>query len=501
MRPPAAVVTRLGRWSAGAVVLLTACGTQLPHARVLAANGPAPVYARGSSRAPQAPRSDAPTGAAVDVTITASSSLGGGSASSPAAQLATPTTEAPTAANPLAAATAGPAAAGSGGVGSDVITAACRGSSTGLVKLGNIGPYSATGLSGISGARQVLGVWAAYVNAHGGICGRQVQVIIRDDGGSAAQTAAEVRDLVENEHVVAFIGMITIFSVAAEQDYLESHQIPVIGGDVATGVWNRSDIYFPQAASSTEDLYALFRAAQRLPNGTNVAFLYCAEIAACANTYTFMANNHVPETVGSHFVYTKQVSITQISFAAECQAAQKAGAGVVLTAGDASFIGRVANSCGQQGIKLGYLIPGAAATNDLLSNSYLDDAAVTATIVQPWVATDTPGAQLYQQLIREYGVANNGATITAFVSALLAQQTLTLLGSAAATPQDLLDVLHTRITGFTAGGLTGPITFHPGAQDQGQCTGAAIISHGQWVAVNGGVLTCRRGAAGPLPTP
>lgn len=46
-----------------------------------------------------------------------------------------------------------------------------------------------------------------------------------------------------------------------------------------------------------------------------------------------------------------------------------------------------------------------------------------------------------------------------------------------------------------------PLTFHNGAQAQGQCSGYVKIAGDTWNAVNGGTSFCRKGARGPLPTP
>ena len=103
-------------------------------------------------------------------------------------------------------------------------------------------------------------------------------------------------------------------------------------------MYNRSPVFFPSGASDTETLLGSYKSVQNQPSGTKVAFIYCIEVASCADNYKFQTQNHIPEMVGSSIVYAKQVSLTQISFTAECQAAQKAGAGVIFAAGDGSSL-------------------------------------------------------------------------------------------------------------------------------------------------------------------
>jgi ABC-type branched-subunit amino acid transport system substrate-binding protein len=374
--------------------------------------------------------------------------------------------------------------------------------SSGTIKLGAVAPWTATGAGPtITPAREMLNVWAAYVNAHGGICGRQIDLLVRDDQGSASQTAAQYRDLVENQKVAAFVFAFTVLTLSAFEPYVEQQQIPILGGDMLTGVWNRSPVFFPSGASATENLYGLYRAVQGQPNGKNVAILYCIEVVTCSDSYNFQVRTHLPDIVGSHIVYAKQVSLTQISFAAECQAAQKAGAGAIFAYGDGSFVERIANSCAQQGIRMAYMVSGTAATTDLARNPYLSGTAYTDTQTQPWLANDTAGAKLYQQLTSQYNVPRSGSSMQAFTSVLLAQQVLTLLGGQPVTPASILHTARTQITNFTAGGLIGAETFDAGAQPQTQCTGTAEVESGQWQMVDDGALTCRNGTPGPLPTP
>jgi branched-chain amino acid transport system substrate-binding protein len=392
--------------------------------------------------------------------------------------------------------------AGSGGIPGDIITASCNGTATGTIKLGNVFPYSVVGAGPtFYEARQLLGAWADYVNRHGGICGRTVQVLIRDDGGSASQTAADYKDLTENEKVSAFLMSASTLTLSSYESYVESKQIPVIGGDMESGVYNRSPVFFPQGSSVTEQDYGLYKVGQLAPNGTKVAFLYCIEVSTCSNNFKFQVDNHIPEAVGSQIVYSKQVSLTQISFTAECQAAQKAGAGVLLAAGDASFLQRIANSCGQAGIQLAYLAPYIVAADALTKNAYLNGHTYTSTQTQPWLATNTPGSRMFAQITHDYNIARTGAGMLMWADVLLAQQALTAIGTGAVTPASVLNALQTRIKNFDIGGLVAPITFHTGGQDQLQCEGESLIQNGAWQLLNNGSLTCRSGPPGPLPNP
>jgi branched-chain amino acid transport system substrate-binding protein len=98
--------------------------------------------------------------------------------------------------DPAAEAAACPGNAGNGS--SDV------GVSPTTITVGNV-----TGLTGVlpnnfnQGPEAVQALFAA-VNAHGGICGRQLKLVVEDDGQDASRNAADVADLVPK--VFAFVG-------------------------------------------------------------------------------------------------------------------------------------------------------------------------------------------------------------------------------------------------------------------------------------------------------
>jgi branched-chain amino acid transport system substrate-binding protein len=79
-----------------------------------------------------------------------------------------------------------------------------------------------------------------WLNKNGGIDGKKVELISKDDGGDPAQNAALARDLVEVEGVVAMVGEATQGSSGGGAGYLEQKGIPSIGG------WGNGEEWFGQ---------------------------------------------------------------------------------------------------------------------------------------------------------------------------------------------------------------------------------------------------------------
>ncbi|MCK5853040.1 ABC transporter substrate-binding protein, partial [bacterium] len=73
---------------------------------------------------------------------------------------------------------------------------------------------------------------AAYfklINDEGGINGRKIRYIYRDDAYQPEKTKAIVKELVEKEDVFAFVGGVSTRGGLAVKDYLEQNKVPWVG--------------------------------------------------------------------------------------------------------------------------------------------------------------------------------------------------------------------------------------------------------------------------------
>ena len=119
---------------------------------------------------------------------------------------------------------AAPAAPAAVGVTKDTIT------------VGQWGPL--TGPAALWGA--VSRGTAAYfemINEAGGIHGRKLKLLIRDDSYQAPKTKAAVMELVEKENVFAFVGGVGTGPGMAVKDYLLEKKVPWIGPASGSSKW------------------------------------------------------------------------------------------------------------------------------------------------------------------------------------------------------------------------------------------------------------------------
>jgi branched-chain amino acid transport system substrate-binding protein len=81
----------------------------------------------------------------------------------------------------------------------------------------------------------------AYVNAHGGVNGRKVRYVYRDDAYDPSKTVQLTRELVEQDHVFAIFNSVGTESNLAIRDYLNAAKVPQLFG--GTGAAQIGDGY------------------------------------------------------------------------------------------------------------------------------------------------------------------------------------------------------------------------------------------------------------------
>ncbi len=73
-----------------------------------------------------------------------------------------------------------------------------------------------------------------YVNAHGGVNGRKIKYLYRDDAYDPSKTVQLTRELVENDHVLAIFSTIGTDNTVATTDYLNAAKVPQLFAGTGT---------------------------------------------------------------------------------------------------------------------------------------------------------------------------------------------------------------------------------------------------------------------------
>jgi branched-chain amino acid transport system substrate-binding protein len=163
--------------------------------------------------------------------------------------------------------------------------------------------------------------WGMWTNAHGGIGGHPVKVIVLDDTETNATGLSTVMQMVQQDHVLAIIPSGS--TETAYGPYTAKAGIPAIGGSDSAPLYETEGNFFSPGAPPDVgyQLEAKTAADAGLPK---IAGLYCSEDPECASGIALLKKAG-PKT-GSSVVYTSAISSTATDYTAPCLALKSAGA-------------------------------------------------------------------------------------------------------------------------------------------------------------------------------
>jgi branched-chain amino acid transport system substrate-binding protein len=274
------------------------------------------------------------------------------------------------------------------------------------IKLGLSGPF--TGGSSPMGASMRDGVKlaAGEINAKGGILGRQIQLIERDDEAKNERGIQVTQELINKEKVVATLGFInTGVSLAAQRFYQEA-KIPVIN-NVATGSVVTKQFLPPEfpdnyvfrtSANDTIQSAMVVEEAITKRKFTKVAIL------ADSTNYGQLGREDLEKALdkkGVKPVAVEKFNVKDVDMTAQLLKAKQAGAQAILTYAIGPELAQIAN--GME--KLGWKVPMIGSWTLSMAN-FIDNAGKNG-----------EGATMPQTFIQEGNTPKRKAFIEAYQKA------------------------------------------------------------------------------------
>jgi branched-chain amino acid transport system substrate-binding protein len=361
--------------------------------------------------------------------------------------------------------------------------------------LGNVATYSAPNQAGAFPApgKPAIVAWVKWVNAHGGVNGHPVKLIQKDNRNDQAQAVSLVKELVEQDHVAAFVSNQDGSLNAGYADYLKEKGIPVLGGAIFTlEPWVSNPMFFPQGLTAIPDITALIDIAKKA-GYKKLGSLACSEAPQCAAANSLVKS--LTNKGGLSYEYGGLVSSTAPDYTANCLAAKQAGADMLLLlVATADEGNKIADDCARQNYKPGWILPGEAVGPGYLQSSAFNNA-FNAAGVQPWFSTD-PSMKDFNAAMKKYAKINFKTTeeplnaVDAWVSGLMLQKAVELSGATGLpTTSDIVAGL-AKFNNETLGGMAGGLTFtNPANKDQG-CYFTIKIKNKKFTLPDGAKPSC-----------
>jgi branched-chain amino acid transport system substrate-binding protein len=225
------------------------------------------------------------------------------------------------------------------------------------IKIGVTGPYtggsSSMGVSMRDGVRLAV----AEINKNGGVLGRPLQAVERDDEAKNEVGAQVAQELINKEKVVATLGFINTGVALAAQRFYQEAEIPVIN-NVATGTVITEQFLAPDYKnnyvfrnSAPDTLQSSMMADEAVARG-----LKKIAILADSTNYGQLGREDLEKTLaakGIKPVAVEKFNIKDVDMTAQLLKSQQAGADVILAYGIGPELAQISNGMA----KLGWKVP------------------------------------------------------------------------------------------------------------------------------------------------
>jgi branched-chain amino acid transport system substrate-binding protein len=282
------------------------------------------------------------------------------------------------------------------------VTAQAQG---GPIKIGVSGPF--TGGSSPMGVSMRDGVKLAVadINAKGGVLGRQLQLIERDDEAKNERGVQIAQELINKEKVVATVGFINTGVALAAQRFYQDAKIPVIN-NVATG----SVITQQFTGDKFKENYIFRNSAndiiqtEMMVNEATARGLSKIAILADSTNYGQLGRADLEKAMEKKnlkAVATEKYNIKDVDMTAQLLKAQQNGADVVITYGIGPELAQIAN--GME--KLNWRVP-LIGSWTLSMGNFIDNAGKNG-----------DGARMPQTFIQDGNTPQRKAFIEAYQKA------------------------------------------------------------------------------------
>jgi branched-chain amino acid transport system substrate-binding protein len=240
------------------------------------------------------------------------------------------------------------------------------------IKIGVDGPYTGGSSSMGVSMRDGVRLAAEEINKAGGVLGRKLELIERDDEGKNERGVQIAQELINREHVVAVVGYINTGVALASERFFQDAKIPVMNnvatGTVVTHQFDKQPDNYVFRNSAPDNIQSAMIVAQAVTRGgyKKVAIL------ADSTNYGQLGKADLEKALkakGITPVAEEKFNIKDVDMTAQLLKAKQAGAEAILTYGIGPELAQIANGM----TKLGWKVPMIGSWTLSMAN-YIDTA-------------------------------------------------------------------------------------------------------------------------------
>jgi branched-chain amino acid transport system substrate-binding protein len=354
------------------------------------------------------------------------------------------------------------------------------------IKIGTLGPYSGVLGALCAPAAAALRTWVSWKNAHGGVNGHPIELIVGDDNADPTTGMTLAKRMVEQDKIIAIVGDVIILNYDQIQQYMESKGIPMIGSMGTLQSMFLAPNQFTVSAYAGDAIDAVM-SKWVAAGASKLAVAYCLEVSIICSA---LAEDMKKTSIGPNIAGTYQVSLVAPSYTSQCLQMKQAGIEGAVMFMDTAGAARLVKDCATQGFKPKWTILGLDATPEYPGIPMLKDVEIPGATFPP-VDVGVPAIKEYLQGMATYapGVQYSGMGSYAWS----AGQMFAFAGrnfSDNPTPAELFTALF-KVKNETLGGLIGAVSYVKGKGTITKpCAFIWGVENGKFTAPNGTKLTC-----------
>jgi branched-chain amino acid transport system substrate-binding protein len=328
------------------------------------------------------------------------------------------------------------------------------------IKVGHIGIYSGPVGSFGDDLSYAGRAKLQEINDTGGINGRKLDVLVRDDAWDGTKGMNAARDLVEREKIFAFCCIMSVNTSDPLTPYLEEKKIPHIGADgwgepQYKGAWT-----FPVSASAVTEAHMLAKYQAENQKASRVAIIYINNPTGRAYVKAY---EEVIKKFGGQVVFSQPATFDDPGTTTFIAQARTQNIDTISTYVDPGIFTRLVREAAAQNYKPKNAFSGAAGIFFEVTPNFTGPNGEGTIAATHWVTNDqdTPGFRAYKSLVEKYYPKIDHSTWTkaGYVGATIFGNLLKSLGLEV-TRQRLKDAAD-RLSGFDTG-LGPTLSWSPG---------------------------------------